>query len=464
MNFFGSLFKSLSAPTAIILAAAILLWSVPAAAAGFFLPTRGVESTARGGASIAPGDATPDTIWHNPAGLTVLDDHELSVDLAMVHASVEHQRAPRQMDDGSTRSYDPVQNQALPNFIPSITAGGPTHIDDVHWGAGLYTHYAFGSRYPEDGPQRYVLIDNVGSSLAYLHAAVGIELSDDVSVGVGIQNFVGNFRLVSAGSGYTGMFGDPEDEDLDILAEANVTSFFSPSANFGLSYQLSERVHTGVSVQLPHIFSDNEATIDTREPSHPSYDGAEITDNRVEVSVPFPFYVRAGARYAGDSFDIEAAVIYQHWSLLDEVVINPRDAQVSGAATIDDAYVQPLTIPQEFQNTFSAHLGGQYNLTESIDLRGGYTYERGAVPDHRYSLFALDPDKHQISGGLGYSYDDWVIDATGAAIIMPSKTITDSEVRQNNASDPDRDHSIVVANGSYEHFGFIVGLSTRYRF
>ncbi len=446
-----------------LVALGIVLWSVPAAAAGFFLPTRGVESTGRAGASIAPHQQDLDALWNNPAGLSLVDDTELTVDLGLIGIQTTHQRAPRQMDDGSTREYDPVHNQAPPNTIPSIFVGGPTGHDDISWAAGVYTHYTGSDRYPVDGAQRYVLIDNIGSALGYLHGGVGWQVTDELALGAGIQNFMGNFRIVAMGSGYTGMFGDPEDRDLDMLAEANISSFFNPTANVGLTYWLHDNIQTGLSVQLPHVFRDRDAILEARIPDHPAYDNAELTDDRVDISVPFPFYVRGGIRYVDDHFNVEAAIIYQHWSILDEVVIRPHDAEVRGAPGVESVPVEPFVVPQGFRNTISLHLGGAYSLTPDVELRSGFVYERGAVPDEYYNVFALDPDKHQLSIGGSYDFGTITADATAAAIIMPSKQITNSEVRQHNPSDGG-DHSIVVGNGTYDHFGYIVGLGARYEF
>ncbi len=453
---------------ALVIVAAIVLWSVPAAAAGFFLPTRGVEATGRGGAKVAPHQADLDAIWHNPAGLTGLGGFQLQVDAALVGIRAEHHRAPRQMDDGSTRTYEPVQNQASPSAIPQVVVGGRTPIADITWAFGAYSPYAGTGRYPLDGAQRYVLVDNVGSAMGYLHAAVGWQATDRLALGAGIQNFMGEMRIVAVGSGYTGMYGDPEDEDLDLLGVATIGSYFNLTANMGATFRVHDRLQTGLSVQLRHRIHDPEATLETRFPDHPSYDNAETTSDEIDIALPFPFYVRTGLRYIGDRFDAEFALVYQHWSVVDEYVATPDEVEITGVPAVESVPVAPLVIPQEFRNTISAHLGGEFSLSEPVDLRAGYVFERGAVPDHRYSVMTLDPDKHQLSVGGSYHFGagqrGLTLDLSTAFIVMPSKQITNSEVRQVNPSSPDGDHSIVVGNGTYDHSGFIVGLGIRSRF
>ncbi len=447
-----------------IVCMALTLVSTHAVAAGFFLPTRGVDTTARGGASIAPHQADPDALWHNPAGLTQLDDRHLLLDLGVVHLSATHQRAPREMDDGSTRTYDPVDNDAPPQGIPQLLVGGPTSHPDIHWGAGFYTPWAAGSRYPVDGPQRYVVVDNTGSALGYLHGAVAWQVSDSLSFGAGLQNFMGQFQIVSVGSGYAGPFGDPEDEDLDILAEATISSYFNPTANLGVSYRAADSLQLGASLQLPHLFRDSSATLDTRLPDHPAYDNAETSGDEVSISIPFPFYLRGGLRYFNDRFDLEAALVYQHWSILDEVTLTPDDIEISGVPGVGSIPVEPFIVPQEMRNTLSAHLGGQLQATSSLSLSAGYVLERGAVPDQRFSVFALDPTKQQLTVGAAFDFDGLILSTMAGAIFMPDREITDSEVRQINPSDPDDEQSLVVANGTYEQTILLGGLSLQYLF
>lgn len=449
----------------LLLGGGVLLSSSPAFAAGFFLPTRGVESTGRGGATIAPHRGDLNGIWFNPAGLSLLEERQLVVDLGIVGRVDSFQRAPREMPDGSIRTYEEVSNQAPPNTIPQILVGGPTGIDGLGWAVGAYTGYTGSGRYDENGPQRYVLIDNTGSALGYIHAALGWQVNERLSIGGGIQNFMGSFRVVTKGSGYAGLFGDPEDEDLDMLAETTITSFFGPSANLGVSYLLTPNLQTGLSFQLPTIFRDREATIDVRVPEHVAYDNATVSDDRVDISIPFPFYARAGLRYFAESFDIELAIVYQHWSSFDELEVSPAQAEVTGVPGVGSVPVDPFTLPQDFRNTFSLHLGGDHYTTDDLTLRGGLTYERGAVPDHTYSSFNLDPDKFQLSFGGSFQRGSLRFDATLAGILMPTKVITNSEVRQVNPSeDEDQELTLVVGNGTYRHFGYIAGFGVRYLF
>ncbi len=464
MKFSRPFFKRQSALIAVFIAAAIVLWSVPAAAAGFFLPTRGVEASSRGGASIAPHDAALDSIWYNPAGLSLNDEFQLDVDVAVVDVRSRFYRAPRQMQNGDVLSYDPVQNQASPNVIPKILVGGSTPHPDIGWALGLYTPYAAGGRYPEDGPQRYVLVDNVGSTMGYVHAAIGWSVNERLSFGAGLQNFMGEFRIVAMGSGYTGIYGDPEDRDLDMLAIATLSDRFSPTANVGTTFAITDRIHTGLSLQLPHLFRDSDATLETRMPDHPAYDNAEATDDTISLSVPFPFQLRGGLRFVDPRFFIEASLVYQHWSLFDEVVVDPGDAEITGLPGVGTVPVQAFTFPQEYRNTISVHLGGEYNLGSDLDLRAGYVFERSAVPDHRYSVFALDPDKHQLTAGAGVGAGPVDLNVVAGAIIMPSRQISNSEVRQINPADPDDEYTIVVGNGRYEHFGYLFGLGVQYGF
>ncbi|MFU8803744.1 MAG: OmpP1/FadL family transporter, partial [Bradymonadaceae bacterium] len=204
----------MKAPAAILAMIFCLFWADQAVAGGFILPGRGVQPAGRGGALIAEHEGNLNSLWYNPANLALVDELTLSFDASMVYYNLEHQRAPRVMDNGDVRTYDAVSNEASPSVIPQILIGGPTGIDGLSWSAGFYTPYGGLMSFPEDGPQRYVIVDSAGSFMAYLHGAVGWQATDWLRVGAGIQNFMSNFKIVGVSSAYTGVFGDPEDEDL----------------------------------------------------------------------------------------------------------------------------------------------------------------------------------------------------------------------------------------------------------
>jgi long-chain fatty acid transport protein len=445
--------------------------SVPhvAEAAGFFLPGRGVEPLGRAGAYTAAGEGDLDSLWYNPANLALLDQRQLTVDFSLIGTFQRFHRASRQTQDGRTKDYDPVSNQALPPPIPQALYGDTTGIDGLTWAVGLYAPYAATVRYPQEGAQRYSLVDSSGAAVGLLHGALAYQINDWLRIGGGIQNWFSRFILTRVVSGYTGLHGRPEDRDLDILTKLNVTDLFVPSGNIGITARVAKfgggRLLTAASLQLPAKFRDKNAKITYRKPSHPAYDGAYLSNDSADAGFVMPLIARFGTRYAKQSWDIELDVVYEHWDSLNEFRVDPNNIVVKNIQGVGSLPVGPVNVPQYWRDAFSVRLGHSYQWSEKWSTRAGYTFETGAVPKERYSVFRPDGYKHMFAFGAGYKWNDkWLLDASAAFYAVEDVTVTNSKQNQTNPSDSDGDVTIPVGNGTYntDHLSVGVGLTHKF--
>jgi long-chain fatty acid transport protein len=418
----------------------------------------------RGGAYVASGEGNLNSLWYNPANLAALEKTTLTGDLSVIGLFSTYKRAPRTARNGETIRYPAVGNQALPTPDPQMLIGGPTGIEDLVWSAGLYAPYALRQRYPATGPQRYVLVDNSKSLMAYLHAAVAWEPTDWLRIGGGFQNMIAQYELVTMISGYSGLYGRPEDRDLDILSRVSPTDYFVPTGNAGVWIRPVEGLQIGSSVQLPATVRDEDTEFDVRMASHPSFDDARLTNDTVAGGLQFPLIARLGVRYRHDDFDVELAGVFEQWSVFDSIEVRPNDIDVEGVPGLGAIPVGPLSIEQNWEDTFSIRLGSAQHWNDSWTTRLGYTFETGAVPDDYYGLFAPDPNKHMFAAGATYRWGRWSLDASAAFHLMRNKTITNSKLRQINPIDTEDELATVVGNGQYRTDVLIVGTGINYAF
>ncbi len=432
-------------------------------AAGFFLPGRGVKPLGRAGAYIASGGQNLNSLWYNPANLAGMEELQLTVDLALIDLAFEFQRAPRTAENGETITYDPVENSAAPQPNPQILVGGPIN-DRWSWGAGLYAPYLAGQTFPEDGAQRYTMVNTAGSLVAYTHLALAWQMNDALRVGFGFQNVVADFQLVNVTSAYTGLYGRPEDRDLDILTRITITDLFNASGNFGAWIKFSPMLQAAISVQLPVTIRDDDAQIETRLPDNAFFANAEVNGDSIDASLTFPFMARAGLRFVKDAMDAEVAVVYENWGTFDEIQANPNDVTVEGLPGVDSIRVAPLAVPLNWQDTFSVRGGGSYAFNEQWTGRLGYAFETNVAPDEYYSVFLADANKHLLTLGGSWSGESWSVDSSLAYYLMPDRTITNSEVRQINPTDAEGENTTVVGNGEYMQRFAIFGLGINKKF
>lgn len=435
-----------------------------AAAAGFFLPGHGVKPMGRGGAFVTSGGGDLNSLWHNPANLAGMEALTLTVDLALIDLAFEFQRAPMTNEDGSVTQFDRVSNEAAPITNPQLLIGGPLPIKGLSWAFGIYAPYMTSVTFPEDGPQRYTLIDNAASLLAYQHLAIGYQLNDSVRVGVGIQNLASNFVLVNKISAYTGVYGRPEDPDLDILTRITMRKMFTPSGNFGVWVKLLPVLNAALSVQLPAHINIKDAPFETKLPDNPFFANAEVKGDTLQGKLLFPLMVRLGLGLELEKFDYELAVVYENWSAFDEIQASPNDVTVEGVPGVGSIAVAPLTVPLGYRDTFSVRNGMELDISSAIQARAGYIYESSAVPDEFYSVFLADSTKHVFTLGGTYATEGWELDAGFAYHLMPSRSISNSQMRQINPTDPTNENTTIVGNGDYSQRYMLFGAGFTKRF
>ena len=445
-------------------ALALLASAEPAQAAGFFLPGRGVKPNGRAGAFVASSGGDLNSLWYNPANLSGLEATTLTVDMALVDLNFEFTRAPRQTEGGETITYPTVQNAAAPKTIPQILVGGQLPIDGMAWGFGIYAPYLGGHTFPEGGPQRYTLVDNNASLLAFTHLAVGWQINDGVRIGAGFQNLPANFVLVNVTSAYTGLYGRPEDEDLDILTRITMRSLFNPTGNFGATVQIGPNVLLAMSAQLPVRIRDRDARIETRLPDNAFFANAEVNGDSIDGQIKFPLMLRAGAAFTRGRFNAELAAVYENWATLQEVPASPNDVTVEGVPGVGSIALAPLSVPLNYRDTFSVRAGFRVDVRPDIAVRAGYAFESSAVPDEYYSVFLADAVKNMVALGGTYSGETWSVDAGFSYFLMPDRNITNSQVRQINPTDPEGENTTIVGNGLYSQRYMVFGLGFNKRF
>ena len=453
------------ATPALAFAVAFFALAAEAWAAGFYLPGRGVEPLRRGGAYVVSGEHNPNSLWYNPANLGGMERYQLTIDLALIGLIFKHTRAPRTMPNGDVTTYPEIRNTAPPKTDPQILIGGPLGVKGLAWGFGIYAPYLAGHTFPVDGPQRYVLVDNDTSLAAILHLAVAYQIGKNFRVGAGFQNAPASFQLVNVASGYTGLFGEPEDADLDILTRITLNDFFVPSGNFGIWVRISDQLQAGISAQAPFKFKTKNAKLESRLPSHPEFQNAELNGDTLSGELSFPAVLRAGIRLVADPIDIEVAGTWEGWSILEAINATPNEISVTNLPGLGSIPVGPLSVPLEWQDTFSIRVGGQWNLSDRFTPSIGYVYEKGAIPDQTYSVFLADGNKHMISaGGRLQISKKFSLDGAFATWLIPKRVITNSKWRQINPTDDEGKVTLVVANGEYQQTYLAGGVGMNYKF
>ena len=435
-----------------------------ARAGGFYLPDRGVRAMSRGGAFVVSADDLS-AMWYNPANLAGQKGTRLHMDISLINFSMEFSRYPV---EGVDQFYDPVNNQAPVLPDPSLAISSDFGLEDWVFAVGAYGPYTALNRYPEDGSQRYSLIraDNLGF---ILEAAAAWEPLRGLRLGAGLSLFTLTINNTQVASAFPGLFGGPEDPDLDGLVQYMAEDSFIPSAVLGLWLAPGEWTAALRGLELgfsfmPGIHIDARGTLRTRLPDHYYYDNVVLDPEEPDVrtTFDFPWVVRAGVAYRdpGKLFDVELAFVWEGWSCFDSIVLETTEpAYYRNVPTIGDFVVLPMVLERQYQDTWSLRLGGSYRPLDWLVIRAGGYYETGAVPDEYFSVATPDSDKWALAFGLGATWNAFEFDLGYMHVFQLARDIPASVslAHQTNPTNPEG--TVSVGGGRYISGYDLVGLS-----
>ena len=437
--------------------------SSPAQAGGLFLPLGGVLPNGRAGA-VTAGVRDPNAIQYNPAIIALLEGHQLLVDVQYGALQLDYTRAPETLRNGELRTYDSVSNEAPGIAMPQILFTTDFGSDQFGLGVGLFTPNSAPLRLPYDGPQRYVIIDYANTIAFTTELAFAWRPHPSVAIGAGIQNITFVFKGAGVSSTYLGVFGEPDDADLDSTISINASDYFTPSANFGIWYNPIAGLELAASFQLFADIKSSGGTFKASLPDHYVYEITEISTDKMDVEIALPWTLRFGLRYNFDDIaDIELNIRYDRWSRQDEILIKPHDVYLTNNALVDDVRVDNFHIPRDLKDTWGISIGSDWHVIPNrLTLRAGFAYESGATSDEYYSVFLYDTDKFIPTIGLSVDIDFVRLDFSFAHVQQLSKNITNGTYKQYNLVYPEG--AIATNNGKYRTFYDFVGLGAVFKF
>ena len=452
---------------------------------------------------MASGDDL-NAMWSNPA--TLFRSKGLVVvwgDLGLINLDTSFKRE----ESGLVSSLDDRYPSGFPKVTssvwfpdPALAIGSDFGLRQWMFVLGVYGPYAGATRWPDDdprcgpgqsasacatqcyqdpgscswnlGPQRYSLIEPERSLLHY-QATAAFRPMDRLAVGAGI--FLASFMMRERMkiSAYPGIFGWAEDPALDALIELKANDYTRVGAVLGVWGQPLPYLELGLAFSTP-LEVRAKGTLSVRLPSHYYFGDVTVTGDKIAVEMSFPMVLRAGARYLHPSklFDLELQLSWEHWSTHRAVVVRPRETiQFTDVPGLGAYRVKAFTVRESYNDTVSLHLGGSVKAyRELLELRAGYFFELGAIPDRTYGVQTIDGDKH--CAALGVSLQRWGLrlDVTYAFVHLMDRTVTRSEKRQVNPlyeedTGPYVDgRPTIIGNGRYQARYHIVAASLSYRY
>lgn len=408
-----------------------LLW-----AGGIYRDGAGARSLSLGGASVAQPNLALEALQANPAGLSTVKTPQAQIGLGIVNADGKFSNSANtdaNIDDGfgiwpEAAIAFPIGTTPITvglGFVPDAALGGEWNYVDAPGGLGGTTSYGFQEH---------------RSEITALRSALGAswQITESLSIGAGLgavfnQNrlhapytFQSYPSLVGGGQGFKTL--------LDLKTDG-----FGVNGTFGLLYRVCEQVSFGLSYQTPtKIRSKGDANGNA---------GMQL-DNLFGPGVPPDFHYDAEVQNvfpqmisAGLSWQINDRVrtIFQvdwiNWAdAFDELEVylnNGNNAAINGVLGTPNIYD---VIPLRWEDQFVYRLGLEFQATESVALRAGYTYGKNPVPDSTLNPMTAAIMEHKISVGAGWKSDRYSVDAGYQYSLPAEQSVGPSALRSGEYS------------------------------
>jgi long-chain fatty acid transport protein len=375
-----------------------LLASTPAQAQiGLALSGVGPINRSMGGASTAaPIDAAGALYW-NPATITDLPSNEMEFGIGFF--------IPR------TTLTSSMPAGALGNGLPAANMSGKTGANNgvfllpafglvwtpqespISYGLGIYEIGGFGVNYPIDARNpilnaRSPFGTGVGPLFTQLQIiqfapAIAVKLTDTLSVGLAANIDTGNLMIDPA------LFADPSLVQTPIGPAPAYPSATNGRNRVGAGFQVgvywnpTEEWSFGASYKSQQWFEQftfNEITIN-----------GQSTSPRFHLDVPL--FASVGVAYKG----IDRLLLAADFRFVDF-----RDISGFRSTGFDQ---RGALLGLGFQNLFSLGLGAQYQLTDAMTVRAGYTFAMDPASDATTMFNIGSPTIIMHTLALGASYN-----------------------------------------------------------
>jgi long-chain fatty acid transport protein len=338
----------------------------PAAAGGLYLNEFATPSmgTAGAGQEAWANDASTNFAFHNPAGMTRLRGHQLSLGAGLLVGNTKFDA-----DDDTMFAGGNGGDQA--GLAPLLGSHGVySATNDLKFGMSVFS-VSGAALDPNDGWSGRYMLQEINILTLTANPSVAYRVNETLSLGAGLITTFGklDYKLAAppGGGGQVEVDGDD----------------FAFGFNLGAMFELNPQTRIGViyvSKQEFEFSGDLEISLGG---------GAPFSVNS-SVEFTFPQAVRVGAYHElNDQWALLGSVGWEDWSEFDELVISVG----AGGASI----------PTGWRDTYHFSLGVHYRPKRDWLYQAGITYDTSPVSDgNRTADLPMD---RQIRYAIGAQYE-----------------------------------------------------------
>src|SRR4051812_23716486 len=353
---------------------------LPANGEGFRNPPAGAYSLGRAGGRYAQND-DPSTIVHNPANFVDFPSTEFSIAPSGVYIHVEHETS-------GSETTDPWK------LLPNLFASTPIIKDKLAFGIGVTTPYGLSNEWEKEnafapgGAFRYTAPWFTELKTINANPALSYRINEQLSIGAGLDVHWSELTFKQ-------IFptGGPE---MNVKAQGDGFGF---GGNAGITWE---------------FMPGHRIAATYRSPVSIEYDGTTKTDlvgdSDFASKIIFPTIVSLG-------YGVEITKDIH-------LEINGEWLQFSNFKTLSiKALNTTTTVPENWRNTYTVGIAGDWKFAENWIVRGGYQHYKTPVPDSTFSPTIPDSDQNVITAGLQYHWGRHAIEGAYGYVMYDDRHI-----------------------------------------
>lgn len=407
----------------VCLAVASLAWPSGEAAEGVRALPDSAEALGMVGGRFTLSE-DPSVVRSNPASLVKFDEAAFQLNFQAWHGDTDFTR----LDGRSDSMIHPWKLLGGLNVVYPIS-------DTLTAGVGVSAPFGLSIDWRRDGIFRYLAPSEALLQTIAVNPAVGIRLTERLSLGLGADIFYSRLKLEQAfpWSLVTGTAA----RDGDMVFDGDGWGL---GGYMGLNFEINDDHRIALTGRLPvEVDYEGDFTV-THVPG--ALSDTFATRTQFESQIEFPGSVGVG--YGWDLTERLSLGIDFEWiqnSSHDDLPLSiGRNQAMLGTDGLDLGW----------KDSFSTGFGLQYQVNENLKLRSGYLYSESPLRDETYTPAVPGNDRHMLSVGAGYEWGKNTIDLSYTYLPFESRSVR-------GAAQPGFD-------GDYEYRWHVVGISYTRKF
>jgi len=347
--------------------------------AGYQLRYQGAESMGTAFSSAGSYGDSLSSVYYNP-GLFLTQDKDRAVSLELM--AIYPTKSEFTSSTGTT--YDDFASTS----ISGAFYFGYKVDETTAFTAALTTPWGTSTDYGPTWEGRYHAVETDLAGLN-LQTMFSKKMSDKFifSVGPQIQQLMGTLSGATGDGTNPDLINEFDGDNVSVGGVLALTYMPSEKTTIGFNYTSRVKHRLRGSLQFtPRAVAAGGAG---------GFGLADSNDAEAEITTPDVFTLGASHSLT-DRLIGHLSFSYTNWSIFKDLTLNANNV-IGGAQPIP-----PSVVEQNWDDTYMVALGSTFNMSEKTILRGGLSYETGAVDNAFRTPRSQDTDR--IGLGLGASF------------------------------------------------------------